>query len=513
MVMVYVAAGWLLGIFVGSELAPLPILVLLTCGLAAVAIIVLGRRLPAGLARQIGWATLALTLGLWRATAAQPSLGAHDLSYYNTYRTVQIVRGVVDQPPEARDRDLRLHLAGRAVWRDSENHWQPVGGSMLVSLPLTDSSHYRYGDLLELQGLLTAPPAFGGSYSTYLKRQGILSYSHNPDVLAAGKENAPLTSFYGWLFGLREAAGQAVNRQFPQPDGALLNGILLGDRTGLPGWLSDDFASTGTAQIVAISGQNMVYVLGFILLLADWRKRPRSRYALYGVALVAVYSVFVGASASVVRSAIMAGVVALAIALGESYNVTAALAFAAILMTAFNPAYLWDIGWQLSCVAILGLVYVAPLLKAVFDHILRGRLSRLRWLGGLLSVSIGAQLVTEPLIWMYFGQVSLISPLANIIAEPLLPLIMAFGAISVPLLLLWPPLAIPFAALAWVFLRAMIQIVEFCALLPFAALQLPNLSVWWVLAYYSALAAVVVWCNALRVEARAAQLTARLAVG
>lgn len=493
MTLIYFALAWLVGLLVGSMIGgPVSGWLIAALALPGGAAIGAGQKWQPGLV--VGGCLIVLALALLRYSLALPTIDDSKLAYYNGSDNISIVRGVVSGPPEVRERDVLLRLSARAVWIAADKDWQLVSGDAEVAL----ASKYRsvaYGDIVELHGKMSVPPDFGDSdsYRQYLARQGVLSYLNFPSLTVIGHDDNPLTRLYGAIYTARQAATNAINSTFSQPEGALLVGILLGDRSGMPSDLVQNFALTGTAQIVAISGQNISYVAGFILLLGRrLRLRPRTITTIAIVTIV-VYTIFVGASASVVRAAVMGTLFVIARQLGRDYDVSISLAFAAFVMTLWNPNLLWDIGFQLSFVALLGLVYIAPTLARA--------LHRLPLLGEALAVALAAQLVTEPLILLYFQQVSLISPIANILVEPALPLIMLTGAVAVPLLLLFRPLGLLPAAACWLFLTFMIHAVNWFARLPFAALQLSPINGWWIVPYYLALGAIIITIEG-RVAAR-----------
>ena len=485
MTLIYRALAWLAGLLLGSMVGG-PVNGWLIAGLllAGAAALMEGRR--SRVALLAGGCLIALTLALVRYSIALPTIDESALSYYNGDGTANaIVRGTISGPPSVREKDVTVAFSASAVWLPQQRAWQEVSGAAQLLLPLKDRG-VAFGDVVELHGRMTVPPIIGGtdSYRQYLARQGILSYISFPSLVTIGHDDSLLSGFYSTIYTLRGAATNAINAAFPQPEGALLVGILLGDRSGMPATLVQQFALTGTAQIVAISGQNISYVAVFIFLIGQrLRLRPRT-ITILAISTIVVYTIFVGASSSVVRAAIMGSLYAIARQFGRDYDVGISLAVSAWLMTLFNPYWLWDIGFQLSFVALIGLVYLAPTIARA--------LRRLPFLGEALAVAFAAQLVTEPLILMYFGQVSLISPIANVLIEPALPLIMLTGAIATILLLTLRPLGLLAAGACWVFLAFMVYGVEWFASLPFAALQLPPINGWWLLPYYCALIAIFI---------------------
>ena len=199
-------------------------------------------------------------------------------------------------------------------------------------------------------------------------------------------------------------------RNFPQPHAALLSGILLGVDSGLPRSLQDDFRTTGTAHIIAISGFNISVVAAVLMgalgsVLGQRRARP---LALLGIA---AYTVLAGADASVVRAALMGALVIVAQGLGRPAQALTALIFAAVAMTAWEPRILWDVGFQLSVGATLSLLLYSQALQSAITALAQ------RWagptgariasaLGEFTVLTAAAQVLTLPLTAYYFRQLS-----------------------------------------------------------------------------------------------------------
>jgi competence protein ComEC len=284
----------------------------------------------------------------------------------------------------------------------------------------------------------------------------------------------------------------------PEPQASLLTGILLGDDSGLSEPMQDAFRTTGMTHIIAISGFNIALLAG-VLLRAG---RPLLGYraaawaALTGVAL---YALFVGAEASVVRAAIMGGLYVIATRLlGRPTFAPAALVTAAVLMTIAQPLALWDVGFQLSFAATLGLMlYTAPMGKwsqAQFEH----RFSRpnaIRITGFLSEVvlaTIAAQLLVLPLLAYHFGQFSLVSLPANLLILPAQPAVMTWGGLTTLLGLIAAPLAQPLAWVAWLFLAYTTSMVQLLAQVPAAAFPV-RLDLSGLIALYALILGITWW--------------------
>ncbi len=472
MLLLYLGSAWLLGIYLGSLLQPPgEVIWLAAMPLAAVAIL-WRRERPIRIAAVCG---LVLLAGLLRFRITVPHFDERALAHYNDTGWTTI-RGVIRAEPDVRDQRVNLRLAASQVQIADE--WRDVSGTVLVQAPRYPL--YRYGDELEVSGLLETPPVFEDfSYRDYLARQGVYSLLRRPQItlLARGRGNP----VFATLYAFKAYAQQRIARLLPEPHAALLTGILLGVESGIPRDLYDDFNATGTSHIIVISGFNITIIAGLLVSVA--RRTVGRRWAVW-VTLVGIglYTVLVGADAAVVRAAIMGGLAVIALHLGRQATALVSLVASALVMTAINPHTLWDVGFQLSFMATLGLISLAPPLQARAESLLNrllpagGLQPAMSFLNDALLLTLAAQITTLPLVVYYFGRLSLVSLLANSLILWVQPYIMMGGglatfvglfALEVGRVLAW----LPWLGLAWT-----VRVVETMAGVPYAVIEVGRLS-------------------------------------
>ena len=468
------------------------------------------RSAPAGLS----WMALLLVLALGgvRLQLARFEPGAGQIAWYNESPTQWVIEGRVAGWPEQRDRDVRLLIETERLRPASAAGFTPVSGRLLATLP--SGGEWHYGDRLQLQGWLRTPSSDESfSYRDYLARQGVYA------LLACRAcawcpvkvdldcsrllERSSGHSFLGWVYRLRARALAVVYQLLPDPEASLLAGILLGVEAGIPEDVEQAFIDTGTAHIIAISGANFAVVAGlltFLLggLLGRWRGMLAAGLGM------ALYALLAGAGAGVVRAALIGGMAVFAVQIGRRQNGLNSLAFIAALMAVYNPYVLWDVSFQLSFAATLGLVLYAGPLQAGFENLasrrwrpdLARRISILA--GEYVLVTLAAQLTTLPVILYHFQRLSLSALLANPLVLPAQPPVMALGGLAVLPALAWLPLGRPGALLVWPFLAYTIRVIELLARLPGASWVAGPVSLGWVAAFYGLLFALTFWGGALR---------------
>lgn len=278
---------------------------------------------------------------------------------------------------------------------------------------------------------------------------------------------------------LVERAGELISG----PEQAIFSAMVLGERSLLSEETKAAFNRTGTRHILAISGMHLTIVAGIIwsaLISAGlWRKQ-----AFWGSLLgIGAFVLLVGAPASAIRAGLMAALYLLAKRVGRIADAWRLLLFAAAAMVIFNPELLiFSVGFQLSFLAVLGII----LFKSFFDALL----NFIRWAGlrDLLSISLAAQITTWPIVAVNFGMFSSVGLAANLVAVPLLPVVMMLGLGFVSVGWASPALGAIFLWPAGVILRGLDVFVGWLGSWPAAALSVTAFAVPLFVFYYAALA-------------------------
>ena len=493
MLLVYIACAWIAGIALATQVALPPEVWAWWLVLPAGLLLLFWRdsRL-----RRVHFLGLVLLLGALRYTTSLPHFDQNTLASLNDRGSLAIAGSVVD-PVALHDRVANVRLAVTRV--RTENGWRGISGLALLQVPR--ETDIRYGDEIEVWGEPTTPAEFEDfSYKEYLARQGIHSVirSYGSVTLLARDRGNP---FFTALYAFQAQALKTIYALFPDPAASLLAGILLGVDTGIPAALQDAFSATNTAHIIAISGYNISIIAGILSLFAvrltggrtDFGPRRRGLTTLIVVAGLVVYTLLVGATPSVVRAAWMGALSVLAVYFRRQNDALTALALSALVMTAWSPAILYDLSFQLSFLATLGLVLYANRLTDGFEGWLKGRMSgeRARQVVGLFGdsfiVTLAAQITSMPLLLFAFHRLSLLGLFANALVLPVQPQVEILGGLATLVGMVVPPLGQVVAWIAWPFLAWTIGIVEWIASLPFAAVDVGRLATPLLGLYYAVL--------------------------
>jgi len=385
-------------------------------------------------------------------------------------------RGIIVAEPERRIDQQKFQVKAEGI-----------EGKVLITTELYPE--YNYGDELEIFGKLQEPASFEDfDYREYLRKDRIYSviYYSRINLLAENQSSW----LYQKIFNFKDKLRNIIDQALLPPQSSLLKGIFLGDKYGFSDQLKEKLNITGVRHIVAISGMHMIIVsqilLFFGLAIGLWRQQV----FYFVVVLLVLYIIMIGAPASAVRAGIMAGLLLLAQKVGRLRGAGQTIVFAAAAMLLFNPLLLKsDVGFQLSFLATLSIVYLKPILDQWTQ----------KWpnpycLKDVLTMTLAAQLGTLPLLIFHFGRLSLISPLANLMIVPFLPAIMLSGMALSFSGLLWPLLS---KIAAWpirLLLSYVIKTIEYLSSVPGASYEMGNFS--WVIlvGYYLALMLLVAKC-------------------
>jgi competence protein ComEC len=471
-----IGIAWLTGIALATTwgIPPWQVVVLLCLPGAAAAL--LYRDTPP--IRTTAVLGLALAAALLWVGLRQPVIDEGHIAFYNDRAETVTVTGLVAHEPDVRDTHTNLWVDTATL--QSEDGQQPVDGLLLVHAPRYPE--YHYGDRLAVTGLLETPPIFEDfSYKDYLARQGIHTMIRRPEIKLV--ETGQGCLFLTAMFTFKQKAAGVINQALAEPYAGLLNGILLGIETGIPPELYEDFNRTGTSHIIVISGSNILVIAALFLFIS--RRTLGQRYAPYiAMTAIVIYTLLVGADASVRRAAFMGGMWMLAMMVGRPGLALNSLFFAGISLTLINPQMIWDAGFQLSFAATLGLIVLfPPMERAAFTLYQQWRPGQAPGLGlallsDLLIMTLAAQMATAPLVLYNFGRLSLVSLLSNALIGPAQPPVMVLGGLLALGGIVWPPLGQFFGWLVWLPLAWTVWVVEQSASLPLASLDFGRMPLW-----------------------------------
>jgi competence protein ComEC len=337
---------------------------------------------------------------------------------------------------------------------------------------------YSYGDVLKIEAIVQLPQNFDDfDYVTYLKKEGVTATAFYPKINKDEKLKLTLgdraeVSIYEALFKIKNKFETVINKSIAEPNASFINGILLGSRQNIPEDLKNNFAKTSTSHILAISGYNITIISEILLGIFVLFMVRRKAFWLSVVAII-LFTILTGASASVIRAAIMGLLLLFANGYGRLYDAKISIVLAATLMILINPFVLvFDIGFQLSFLALIGIVYLYPIL-----NMLTKKWPGLANLKETALMTLSAQIFVFPLLIYYFKTFSTVSLPVNILVLPFVPAAMLLGFLTGIAGIILPWLGKIFGLVAWAVTTYQIKIIEFFGSLSFASLNISTS--WW----------------------------------
>ncbi|MBS1549406.1 MAG: ComEC/Rec2 family competence protein [Bacteroidetes bacterium] len=324
--------------------------------------------------------------------------------------------------------------------------------------PSLDFKHF-YKANLSLKQVQTPRHNFLFDYSLYLARKGI---SHQAWMVGALEQDEKEMSFWEKLKQLRWQVLENINNSgLSARTKEFTKGIILADRTDMDADLVQDFNKTGLVHFLAISGTHMVIIFWSIMFLL--KKILPNKYRKLAIVLallfIWIFTLFIDFGNSVVRSSIMISVYYIYELIHRKPDLLHAMALAAIIILLFDSYALFDVGFQLSFVAVLGIFWLNPAFQSLFPmthHPVK------KFLYSLLTVSLSAQLATLPLVLYYFHQFSYLSLLANLFIVPFSEVIILFSLGIACLLGLGIELSIVNIIFDWV-IGVLLKVIHFFA--------------------------------------------------
>ena len=429
--------------------------------------------------RQDAWCSVLLALVMLLLGALRFEMGTQqfprDHYVYKLNSTEVILEGQLVSEPEERARGWRAEMHVGAVCR-GDTTWKTTG-RILVSFGERVALG-TYGDYLRIRVVPTRPePARnpgGFDYRRYLSLRGIqaLALVRRADqvILYESREGV------WWMQGIipvRNTIKGAIDQNLSGGPAGLLKGILLGDKRAVPSSVRDVFTRCGINHVLAVSGLHVGLIAGVVFFGLRLFGVGRGLTACTTLVLVLVYALVTGLPPSVIRASIMAGLVILGGLSDWDTDGWNALGLAGLAGLIARPGDILDVGFQLSFVATGGiLLFYRPLLLLLPQW--GGRVCA-NWIWAPLAVSLAAQVATMPLIITYFGLLSVVGLVANLIVVPLVAAAAALGLMSVLLFPLTSTVVMWLNGANWVLLKVAIFSAELLSSASWAAFDVPQL--------------------------------------
>ena len=372
-----------------------------------------------------------------------------------------------------------------------------VNGKTLVTLSANDNkiSELNIGEKITISGNLrtpfksTNPSQF--DYSSYLRNFKVFTvlYSQDENFKIHNQKMSLRWSFLFNLNNVRNSILETHSKYLKSPNLEILGGIVFGDdAVAPPDYIKNSFINSGLLHILAASGMNVGFIFSFWFFIMMFFKIPYKPSIISGMLLVVGYTLMTGLGASVVRAALMLLFVLIGKLIDRDSHSISLLSFVAMLMLIYNPAYINDVGFQLSFLVTFGLLTTANIIMQKIDKIPNK-------IFAVVLIPIVAQIWVAPIQMFYFNTFSLYSVFANIISSLLLFVISFTGFVSSILAIIKPIADFVCSVADFInnyLISALVYISDFFGQLPHSLIQTTHPNIIQIIIYYLMLVSVTV---------------------
>ena len=370
-----------------------------------------------------------------------------------------------------------------------QGFWQSCQGKLLLTVKNSERGYF-YGDTLYFNTRLLLPSGRRNpgefDYRRYLNNHHIfaLAYVDENEVQISSSASWSLRRFANLVkYRIQDLIDESVAGE----PGAILKALLIGVRSEISEQTEQTFIDSGVIHVLAVSGLHVAYVTLVFWVIFGFMRLPLKPKVIMTVLALGFYVLIVDVRPSVFRAVIMASMVLIAKGWERKVNIYNSIAAAALIQTLIDPLQFYDMGFQLSFLAVLSIVYIYRRLEVLLPEKLHsGAISQptLRKVWQLFLVSVAALTGTLPVTIYYFHRVPIISLLSNLIVIPLVGVIGALGFAQIILGFIWKGFNLVYGAAESLLIEILRLIIRNIASLPGAYFQVPQTSLFIVLLLY-----------------------------
>lgn len=471
-IFLYLCLSFILGVFIASFLIPAKTTsFFIILGIVIIGISIIGIFWEKKHIVFIGFGLIVLSAGIYSFQSNLSLLNDNLLIKLNQKQAVMIGR-VIKEPQESY-KNLKLIIAVEKVILESgeeislEN--KEIGWAIIFA---SNFSNYKYQDLIKAEGVISVPQNLNGfDYQGYLAKEGIVVTMAYPkiEIISSNEKLNLFQSFYSNILNFKARMRTQIQNNLPPLEAAVISAMILGDSGAMSDELKQELSKSGLSHAIAISGAHIVLfsmiMFEIFLFFGLWKKQA----ALITIILIIIYVGLVGGMASAVRSGIMGCLLMASQLFDRSAENERLLGFAGFLILFQNPLALkYDLGFQLSFLAIFGLIFVAPHIN---HWLLKKTGNKFKIIIGIISATLAAQILTLPILVFNFGYVSTIVLISNFLTASLMPILMGLG-IAFPLIgIIFPFLGQIISFPLLILTKYLLWVVEVCAKMPFSTIN------------------------------------------
>jgi competence protein ComEC len=376
-------------------------------------------------------------------------------------------QGIIIAPPDTRIDHQKLKIKTTQLLEPLNKE---VSGNVLVKTQLYPP--YNYGDGIEVTSFLIQPEAIEDfRYDKYLAKDQIYSLAYGARVkLIKSKQANPVLQI---IYKLRSNISQKINRIWPEPTASFVNSILLGYKKAMSEDLKEEFRRAGVSHIIVISGLHITLITLLLSKILYSLNINREKQLPIILIILTIFAILSGFSASTIRASIMGLIVLFSQNIGRPIQKHLILIYTAVIILLLNPLLLFhDLGFQLSFLATIGLIYLSPIFQKLFKFLPQ----RMEIQSTFVS-SFSAIIMTLPLTTYQFKTISILAPISNLFVLPMIPILMLFGFLSILLSYISLTLAKLIGFIEYILAKVLFEIVNSISEIEFSSINISNFNV------------------------------------
>lgn len=416
----------------------------------------------------LGFCVLFLVLGILRVQISEFNIANDKLSKFNGKGQI-VLTGTINSEPDIRDT------------------------SQIIKVKVSDSTilvttkrypEYKYLDQVKITGKLETPMvAENFNYKNYLLKDHIYSVMAFPKIeVVSTKHQYNIFSYiYEKILFCKQKLRDSIQHNFLPPQSSILEGTILGDNGAMTNDLKNKLNITGLRHIISVSGTHIVILseIIMILLLAVGFWRGQAFYI--AIIFISIFIVLTGLPASGIRAGIMGGTYLFSQKIGRQSMSSRLIVLACAIMLLINPLLLfYDAGFQLSFLAVAGLIYLEPFIKILIKKITKDKAENLV---SVISTTLAAQIFTLPIMIYNFGNMSFVSPITNLLVSPIVYWLMVSGFLVSVAGIFSNTLGYILSIPCWLLLTYFVKVIDFFSQ-PWAMKTLEKVSWVWLIILY-----------------------------
>jgi competence protein ComEC len=404
---------------------------------------------------------MAFLCGIFRLYIDISSEGEKEFSKENYF-----ISGKVCSEPDFREDKIKYVVCDVEV--ENPDFSRKLEAKLLVNAPIFPE--YSYGEKISFEGVVEKPfSAYEFSYEDYLYRFDVFYFVNRPKNFRLISEVSSLDYLLSKIFSFKKWLLSKISLVYGEPYSSLVSGILLGTRRGFSNEINENFKNAGLMHIVAVSGFNIAILIVFVFLVFSFLRR--NVRIILSVFIVVLFVFVSGLSASAIRAGIMGTLSLVALDFGKTYQAKISLFVSGFLMILISPKIIfYDIGFQLSFLATMGLIYLGNPINNLFKF-----LPEKFEIRSSISLTVSATLCVFPIMVFSFGSLSILSPLSNLLVLPVIPVFMFLSFLSLCFSFFSNFLSLIFAFFAYLISNYVFFVADFFGNIEFSLINLERL--------------------------------------